>query len=483
MNSGLPYALIPVVAAIALAWWARTRDDRRVVRRLLLTVSGMTAAALVASTLIMLALARVVGGRARAVEVLAAWSFVLTLGIVYAALRNAVHLALRWTFGFRDAGERSPGWLEAMAAVASLLLFVPYLFTAANVHRPKIGNAVTPHAVGLSFEPVALRAEDGVRLSGWFVPAEGDAKATVLICHGVGANSGDMLPVARWLHDEAYHVMLFDFRGHGDSAGHVTSFGYHEALDVAAAVGYLREREDCDANKLVGYAFSMGSSALTLSLREGNPFCAVVLDSPFGRLSEMQEQQLARLGPVRRPVSALVTLFGRMELGVTPPDIAPADYVDQLSPAPLFIIHGEADRTIPVSQARALFAGAEQPKALWIVPGADHGAAMVVAGATYREKVTAFLDRGLPSAMGSPPQTEERLGLAWCAGQPASWQLAGYGEVTTGTCAVRSPPDSSSATRRRQRESPRLSASDLRRSARSPARRGCPRAAPSSAGR
>jgi len=173
----------------------------------------------------------------------------------------------------------------------------------------------------------------------------------------------------------------------------VTSFGYYEARDVAAAVDYLRERDDFDADRLIGYAFSMGSSALLMSLREDNPFCAVILDSPFARLNEMQDHRLAVLGPARAPVAALTSVLGRLELGVTPREVAPAECVARLTPAPLLIIHGDADLTIPVVQAKRLFEAAREPKTLWTVPGSAHVCAMHVARVEYWGRVRRFLDK------------------------------------------------------------------------------------------
>jgi pimeloyl-ACP methyl ester carboxylesterase len=41
--------------------------------------------------------------------------------------------------------------------------------------------------------------------------------------------------------------------------------------------------------------------------------------------------------------------------------------------APVFVVHGTADRTIDVHHGRAVYALAPNKYGLWIVPGADHG--------------------------------------------------------------------------------------------------------------
>ena len=69
----------------------------------------------------------------------------------------------------------------------------------------------------------------------------------------------------------AANVLLFDFRGHGDSDGHTISLGRHERLDVLAAVHYLRAQRAEQARTVMGLGISMGASALTHAAAEIEP--------------------------------------------------------------------------------------------------------------------------------------------------------------------------------------------------------------------
>ena len=66
----------------------------------------------------------------------------------------------------------------------------------------------------------------------------------------------------------AANVLLFDFRGHGESDGHTVRFGAGERRDVLAAVAYLRERRPGQARQVVGLGVSMGAATLTLAAAE-----------------------------------------------------------------------------------------------------------------------------------------------------------------------------------------------------------------------
>src|SRR5437764_16014 len=72
--------------------------------------------------------------------------------------------------------------------------------------------------------------------------------------------------------------------------------------------------------------------------------------------------------------------------------------VDRISPRPIFFIHGDADKTVPVSMSRALYEAAKEPKELWIVPGAAHLECHKRAGDDYVNRIVRFFLKNL-----SPP--------------------------------------------------------------------------------
>jgi fermentation-respiration switch protein FrsA (DUF1100 family) len=55
-----------------------------------------------------------------------------------------------------------------------------------------------------------------------------------------------------------------------------------------------------------------------------------------------------------------------------PVPMPPADAAARISPAPVLIVHGDQDEFFPVDHAEQLYAGAREPKELWIIPGFGH---------------------------------------------------------------------------------------------------------------
>ncbi len=58
--------------------------------------------------------------------------------------------------------------------------------------------------------------------------------------------------------------------------------------------------------------------------------------------------------------------------------------------APLLVIHGDRDSTIPLRLGRQLYEAAPGPKELWVVPGATHKDLVEASGAAYGERLRRF---------------------------------------------------------------------------------------------
>jgi fermentation-respiration switch protein FrsA (DUF1100 family) len=69
---------------------------------------------------------------------------------------------------------------------------------------------------------------------------------------------------------------------------------------------------------------------------------------------------------------------------------APIRHVAEISPRPLFLIHGDADKVIPSWMSEKMFERAGEPKSLWIVPGAGHLGCRASAGKEYEDRVSDF---------------------------------------------------------------------------------------------
>lgn len=195
-----------------------------------------------------------------------------------------------------------------------------------------------------------IRAADGVETVSWVGPA-GTSKKTVVIFHGNAGNIADRVFKARYFLDDGYGVVLAGYRGFGGNAGQPEEQGLY--ADARALLQALTA-EGAAAGDFVLYGESMGSGIAVHLARElaesGAPVAGVILEAPFTSMAAAAAYHYAWL-PARYLVRDRYDSLAK---------IAEID-------APLLVIHGERDRTVPQTLGKELFSAAREPKeAIWL---------------------------------------------------------------------------------------------------------------------
>jgi pimeloyl-ACP methyl ester carboxylesterase len=276
-------------------------------------------------------------------------------------------------------------WLLAPVAMAYFLM------------RPQ-AHALVVTLARLPFpaEAVAWRAPDGRTMRGWLARAAAQAPV-ILLGHGRFTTREAMVDHATFLYKAGYSVLLFDWRGWGESEGDLTTFGLREAGDVSAALDYLAARPDLDHPRFGGLGVSMGSGMM-LTAAAGDPrIAAVVCDSIYtydgiaAYLDGWTRDGLP-IGPIHVPIAPLLLPTANLLLEGRLADLDPVRLAPRLSPRPLLLIHAEHDDypLTPVAGARAVFAAAHEPKTLWISPVGTHATVLSADPAGYQQRVLAF---------------------------------------------------------------------------------------------
>jgi hypothetical protein len=288
-------------------------------------------------------------------------------------------------FGRGDRGR--PIRLLALAGLAAALGGCSGL-----IFQPMRELVLTPDEIGLDYRDVHLEAEDGVRLHGWFLPAEPPRRGSVLFLHGNAQNISTHIASVAWLPAEGFDVLLVDYRGYGLSGGSPSLAGLH--LDFEAALEALLERPDTDPDRVIVLGQSLGGAlaitALAASARREQVRALIALGA-FTSYRALAREKLADFWltwPLQAPLGLAIDDRFR-----------PVDAIGELRPLPVLIIHGEDDRVVPAHHAMALYRAAGPPKTLWIVPGAGHLEAF--ATSANRARLIQYLD-GLLDAPAPP---------------------------------------------------------------------------------
>ena len=288
--------------------------------------------------------------------------------------------------------------MNIFIGIALIVVGLSFILVYANTHPPKYPLHIPPSEYKAYYENVSFTSSDGIVLKGWLVkPSHPEAKSpAIIICHGVGANRSDFTELAASLSQRGHFVLLFDFRAHGESSGRRTSLGYHEQKDVVAALDFLKSRPEVAPGRIGIYGFSMGGSSAILAAAKTGAFSAVVADSAFTSLRDQAKDAITGFYHLPAfPFLQLAVLGYELYFQTQVDAVSPISIIATIAPTPVLIIAGEGDKLIPADNGRKLYAAAHEPKELWLIPGAEHGATLAAAGSEYEKRVGKFFDKNL----------------------------------------------------------------------------------------
>lgn len=283
-----------------------------------------------------------------------------------------------------------PGFLTLGAI--GLLLIVGVWLSLTLTHRAVLTEVQTPADFGLAFEEVPFLASDGLRLRGWWIPADGSDRA-VIILHGHMGSMDMDVHRAPALHAAGFNVLLFDFRGHGRSEGQQITFGYLERRDVQGAVALLCSR---GMRRIGLLGFSLGGVVAVLSAPLCPEVTAVVTDGAPIRMRTAAAVRGIEWGfPawVSRPMAWLAIAVTCVRLRANLFRYEAVHWVGKIAPRPILFIHGDRDQYCP--DFDDLYAAAGSPKELWRVPEAGHTTLSSIMPEEHRQRVISFFQRHL----------------------------------------------------------------------------------------
>ena len=237
-------------------------------------------------------------------------------------------------------------------SACSKLLFFPYK-----------QHFLTPENLGLAYQDVTLSTEDNINIHGWLLPAQGKMKGSIYFLHGNAENISTHIESVWWLPAKGYQVFMIDYRGFGKSEGEP---GLPEIfLDINAGFQWLLQHSKNKPVFLLGQSIgaSLGIYFVATNPDTQQHLSAVISDSAFTDYYEI----------VRHAAASTWPTWPFQHLAARSMDYPynPIEVIDQISPIPLLLIHGENDSIIPVDHCSLLFAKARQPKKMLKTSG-DH---------------------------------------------------------------------------------------------------------------
>lgn len=231
-------------------------------------------------------------------------------------------------------------------------------------YQPETDHVLDPFELNLAHENVRITS-GGINLHGWFLPADGQARGTVMFLHGNAENVSTHIGAVFWLPGCGYNVFLFDYRGYGRSEGSPDIDGVH--ADVEAAFRYLQRREDVDPEKIIVYGHSLGASMALYLAAEGSlkgQTQAIIAEAPFSgyrAIAREKVDEIWLLAWLQHPISWFIV-----------DSYSPLPRVDKIAPTPVLYVHGDRDPIVPIGHSWALLKQSREPKEIWKVESSDH---------------------------------------------------------------------------------------------------------------
>ena len=208
----------------------------------------------------------------------------------------------------------------------------------------------TPEELQIHYEDISFQTIDGYILPGWYMPS-GQSTEVILLIHGRGATRHEGMRYAKALLNAGFNLLAIDLRHRRQREGIICSMGYHEQKDIFAALDFLQNKKKLEA----------------IGIKAG------VFNSGFSKFENIiVETTKLRYGLPKYPLIPIVMKLYQWRGDLDVDELIPEKDISQISPRPVYIMHGTADKKVGIHHGERLYSAAKQPKQFWKVEGGKH---------------------------------------------------------------------------------------------------------------
>jgi len=256
-----------------------------------------------------------------------------------------------------------------IASLYLLIMIFMFLLQSKLIFFPRKEVTINPEVAGLPYEDIFFTTNDGIRLHGWFIPAD-SSRGAVLFCHGNAGNISHRMETIKVFNELDLSVFIFDYRGYGKSQGKPSEIGTYR--DAEAAWIYLTESRNADPRNVFVFGRSLGG-AVAANLASEKPVGCVIVESSFTSIIDLGSEIYPFL-PVR--------LLSRFEYNT----------LEKIKKAqcPKLIIHSRDDEMISFKHGQRLFESAGEPKEMFEISG-SHNEGFLINLERYKSGIDTFL--------------------------------------------------------------------------------------------
>lgn len=204
---------------------------------------------------------------------------------------------------------------------------------------------------GYDIQEVATETRDGLRLVHWYRPPADPDGPVLVVFHGNAGHYGDRVTKLGELLDAGFGMLFAGYRGYSGNPGSPTEADL--TVDANLLLDWLQS-QGVGAERTILYGESLGTG-VAVKMAATREAAAVILESPYTSIAE-----LAQMHHWYLPARWLILDKWNS-----------IDHIPQIS-APLLVLHGTRDRTVPLRHGQELFEAAPEPKRMIVMDEAGH---------------------------------------------------------------------------------------------------------------
>lgn len=267
-------------------------------------------------------------------------------------------------------------------------------------YQPMREMVATPDRLGIPWEPLEIIVPDGAKLGAWHMKTRNKLQGLVIHAHGNAENRSTHMNFVAWMTNAGFDVLVFDYRGYGDSEGFASRAWTVE--DAGAVIEWVTKWVTKWDRKLgnsgpryaevpivlLGQSLGGAISTSTLGLYArqnptARPVDGLILDSTFSSYRRIAREKLGQFWvtwPLQWPLSFLVS-----------------DHLSPISAAaaidiPVLQFHSRRDHVVPIKLGRELFDSFKSVNKQFIeIPTPGHLVAFAIDSSEYRDKAVEFI--------------------------------------------------------------------------------------------
>ncbi len=251
-----------------------------------------------------------------------------------------------------------------------------------------------PSHLNLPYEEIDFELEKNLNTKIWLIKNP-NSKKIVIYLHGVEESKLFGLPYAKFLYENNFNVVLFDFRRHGNSNGKFCTYGFYEKYDVKKIIDFILQRNDFQNKKIALMGISMGAAIAIQTAVIDDRISCMIAENSFTTLRKIFDDYQRRI--IKLPFHYLRNLvFSRCEkiANFNSKQISPIEDITNLK-IPILFIASQSDDRIAPKYSEELYEKATCEKEILRIENANHINAIDVEKEKYISTVISFLDKNL----------------------------------------------------------------------------------------